>query len=483
MKRIYLFIIKSFIGPFVVTFTIAMVFLIMQFLWKYVDDIMGKDVGMFVILKLLFYTSANIIPMALPIAILFSSIMTMGNLAESNEFTTMKSAGMSLFRIMRPMLVFVVILSGATFYFSNYILPIANLKQRALIYDLQQKKPTLSIPEGRFYNDIKGLSIKVDSKNPETGELYGVLIYTGNPLKTIRAEKGEMISSANKQYLFLRLTNGAIYEEGKSPIDRKIRYPYNKTFFTESIAKFDLSEFNLKESDENLYKRDYEMMNFLQLQIELDTLYMEHDSILNSYRKNIKSELFLLKDHVVVQINDSTGRNDSILAKNRLGIPIVSISDIKAEGDAVYKKALRLAQVNIRNRKDYANMYSRKIKSHRELKDQYKTAWHKKFTLSFAVIVLFFVGAPLGAIVKKGGLGMPLVMAVLLFLFYYIISITGENLVESNVLTPFAGMWLSSFFLVPIGLFLTFKAANESVLFDLEAYKKIIKKLKFSKVK
>ena len=476
MKRIYLFIIKSFIGPFVVTFTIAMVFLIMQFLWKYVDDIMGKDVGMFIIFKLLFYTSANIIPMALPIAILFSSIMTMGNLAESNELTSMKSAGMSLFKIMRPMLVFVVLLAGCTFYFSNYILPIANLKQRALIYDLQQKKPTLSIPEGVFYNDIKGLSIKVDSKDKETGELHGVLIYTGSPLKTIRAEKGEMISSSNKQYLFLKLTNGAIFEESKLQFDRNVKYAFNKSFFKESIAKFDLSEFNLQESDENLYKREYEMMNFIQLSNMLDTLVIQNDSILDEYKQNIKSDLFLYSDYLT-QI-DTT---DTAHITNRLGLAIVNIDSIKAQGEDIYKKALRLAQVNIRSRKDYTNIYSRKIEARDELLDQYKTAWHQKFTLSFAVIVLFFVGAPLGAIVKKGGLGMPLVMATLLFLFYYIVSITGENLVESNVLSPFSGMWLSAFFLVPIGLFLTYKAAKESRLFDIDVYKKVLNKLKLSK--
>ncbi len=473
MKRIYLFIIKSFIGPFVVTFTIAMVFLIMQFLWKYVDDIMGKDVGMFVIFKLLFYTSANIIPMALPIAILFSSIMTMGNLAESNELTAMKSAGMSLFRIMRPMFVFVLILAGCTFYFSNYILPIANLKQRALIYDLQQKKPTLSIPEGVFYNDIKGLSIKVDEKDKETGELHGVLIYTGSPLKTIRAERGEMISSTNNQYLFLKLTNGAIYEESKLQFDKDVKYAFNKSFFKESIAKFDLSEFNLQESDENLYKREYEMMNFIQLSNMLDTLEVENDSILDEYKGTIKKDLFLYSDHVMLP--DST---DTIRPKNWRDVEVVSLDTVMARGKDVYNRALRLAQVNIRQRKDYTNIYARKIDSRNELVDQYKTAWHQKFTLSFAVIVLFFVGAPLGAIVKKGGLGMPLVLAVLLFLFYYIISITGENLVESNVLTPFSGMWLSAFFLVPIGLFLTYKAANESRLFDIEAYKKVLNKLK-----
>ena len=456
------------------TFTIAMVFLIMQFLWKYVDDIMGKDVGMMIIFKLLFYTSANIIPMALPIAILFSSIMTMGNLAESNELTAMKSSGMPLFRIMRPMLVFVVLLSCGTFYFSNYILPIANLKQRALIYDLQQKKPTLAIPEGVFYNDIKDLSIKVDRKDKETGELYGVLIYTGSPLKTIRAERGEMIYSANKQYLFLKLSNGSIYEESKLEFDKKVKYPYRKSFFKESLAKFDLSEFNLKESDENLYKREYEMMNFIQLSAVLDTMREDNNSINIDFRQNIVHSLFVLD-----QGEDTLIKPNIDLKERQTTLDTVISLDKLDKG--IYAKAIRLAQVNIRSRKDYAHIFVRKIEGRKEILTEYKTAWHQKFTLSFAVIVLFFVGAPLGAIVKKGGLGLPLVLAVLLFLFYYIISITGENLVESKVLSPFSGMWLSSFFLVPIGLFLTYKAANESSMFDITVYKKLLQKLKIKR--
>lgn len=458
-----------------VTFTIAMVFLIMQFLWMYIDDIMGKDVGMIVVFKLLFYTSANVIPMALPIAVLFSSIMTMGNLAESNELTAMKSAGMSLFKVMRPMFLFVLVISILTFYFSNYILPIANLKRRALIYDLQQQKPTLSIPKGIFYNDIKGLSIRVDDKDKETGELIGVLIYTGNPLRTVRAERGEMINSENNQYLFLKLTNGSMYEETKLDIDKNVKYAYNKSFFKESIVKFDLSEFNLQQTNEDLYRRDYEMMNFIQLGRMLDTISFETDSLMFDYKSKIKKNIFIFRDTIKGHEVKPNKDDKEIVLNNISSIQLDTLDKV------LYMKALKFAQVSIRSRKDFAHMYLRQSDSRVELIDDYKTSWHKKFTLSFAIVILFFIGAPLGAIVKKGGLGVPLVLATLLFLFYYIITITGENLVESNVLTPLAGIWLSALFLVPIGMFLTYKSANESALFDIDSYKRLFSKLKFNK--
>ena len=452
-----------------------MVFLIMQFVWKYVDDIMGKDIDFLVILELLFLTSANIIPMALPIAILFSSIMTMGNLAESNELTAMKSAGVSLFNVMRPMVVFVVFLAVATFYFSNYILPIANLKQRALIYDLQQKKTTLYIPEGMFYNDIDGLSIKANSKEPETGALLDVLIYTGVPLKTIRAERGELIWSADNNYLFLKLSNGSLYEESKMQFDKQSQHEYNKTFFKESVVKFDASDFTLKKSDEDLYKRDYEMMSFIQLSATLDTIFMDIDSVKKTYQKKVLDDISVFKT-IDYKYSDST-RASQIINPNLLD----SVFSIHQLNDLEYSQALNLAQVSMRSRKDFANMAAIRADSQASSINDYKVEWHKKFTLAFAVIVLFFVGAPLGAIVKKGGLGLPLILATLLFLFYYIITITGENLIESEVLSPFTGMWLSAFFLVPIGIFLSVKASNESRIFDIDVYKKWFEKLNLRK--
>ena len=473
IKKINTFIVKSFIGPFAITFVIAMLFLLMQFVWKYVDDIMGKGVEMIVVFKLLFYVSASLIPLALPIAVLFSSIMTMGNLAESNELTSMKSSGMSLFKVMKPMLVLVLFLSLGTFYFSNYVLPIANLKQRTLIYDLQSKKPTFAITEGVF-NNLNKSAIKVDKKNDDTGELSGILIYEQNG-KIVKAKKGELLKSENDQFLVLKLSDGAMYEEAKLDFNTKAKAPYRKSFFKETIVKFDLSGFALQKSDEELFKRNYQMMNYAQLGIAIDSLSLVNDSIQYAYQSSLVTQTVIFDTSALASF-DTINNQQNV---KQINIPkksqkIFSLNELTT---TELNSALTTSQNKIRSRKDYITM-SRQLKGMRDEElVEYKTEWHRKFSLSFALIVLFFIGAPLGAIIRKGGLGAPLIFAVLFFLLYYILSISGENMIESNMLTPVVGMWMSSLILVPIGLFLTYKAANDSALFDFEIYKRFFKRI------
>jgi len=446
----------------------------MQFVWKYIDDIMGKGVDFYVVLKLLFFTSANLIPLALPIAVLFSSIMTMGNLAESNELTSMKSSGMSLFKVMKPMLTLVMFLAVGTFYFSNYVLPIANLKQRTLIYDLQSKDPTFAITEGVF-NRINDTSIKVDNKDEETGELFGLLIYEKNG-KIVKAEKGELLKSEDEHFLLLKLFNGSMYENDKLDFNSKAKYPYRKSFFKETIVKFDMSGFALQTSDEDLFKREYQMMNYQQLGVAIDSFALSNDSINQSFQSSLLSQTVIYNTEAFAEFEETSLETNS---KNNLNIPkkATAIFYLDSLNTADLNSALTTTQNKIRAKKDYITM-SRQLRLMREEDlSEYKTEWHRKFSLSFALIVLFFIGAPLGAIIKKGGLGAPLIFAVLFFLLYYILSITGENMIESNSMTPVIGMWMSSLILSPIGLFLTYKAANDSSLFDLDAYKRMVKKL------
>jgi len=443
----------------------------MQFLWKYVDDIMGKGVEMVVILKLLFYTSANIIPLALPIAVLFSSIMTMGNLAESSELTSMKASGMSLFKVMKPMFVFIVVISLSAFYFSNYILPIANLKQRTLIYDLQSKKPAFSLQEGVFYNDIEGYSIKVDNKNSETGELLGVLIYQndkGN--RIIKAKKGELVGSEDDQFLLLKLNDGVIYEEANLDFNPSAKKPFRKSFFNESMVKFDMRSFKLQKSDEDLFKREYEMMNFAQLGQAVDSFIVKIDSFDITFKSNFIKETKIFDNTSLEPIDTNIIKYNEELVKIDTIIYLDSISNSQL------RTVLQITQSKLRAKKDFIMMNKQMAEVRIQSLDEYKTEWHKKFTLSFAIIVLFFVGAPLGAIIKKGGLGAPLIFATLFFLLYYILSITGENMIESQMISPFWGMWSSSLILVPLGLFLTYKAANDSSLFDRDVYKRFFTK-------
>lgn len=454
-----------------------MFFLVMQFLWKYVDDFMGKGLPISVILELLFYVSATLIPLALPLAVLFSSIMTFGNLAENNELTALKSSGLSLFRIMRPMLVFVFFVSASAFYFANYILPLANLKSRTLIYNIQSKKPTFGITEGIFYNDIDNFSIKVEHKNDNTGHLTDVLIYEQDGSfggKTIKAECGEMLKSENERYLLLKLVNGAMYEKGSTDNFSGTSSIFKKSFFKEAIIKFDLGGFEMKEESEDLFKREFEMMNYRQLSYALDSLYSVNDSMSNRFKSNIRRQILVINNEFSRPDSDDSLNNIFAEESLRKIDTIIHLSDLKM---MEYETALLAAQSKIRATKDL--VYTQTIISNSRVSGlrDYKAAWHQKFTLSFAIIILFFIGAPLGAIIRKGGLGAPLVFATLFFLLYYILTISGENMVESGILEVWKGMWLSSITLSPLGIFLTYKSANDSALFDRDVYKKFIRKI------
>ncbi len=458
-----------------ITFFIAMFFLIMQFLWKYVDDLMGKGLDISVILKLLFYVSATLIPLALPLAVLFSSIMTFGNLAEKNELTALKSSGLSLFRIMNPMLIFVLLLSASAFYFSNYILPLANLKSRTIIYTIQIKKPTFGITEGVFYNDIANYSIKVGKKNDDTGILQDIIIYEtdkGNVGKTIKAESGEMIQSENKRFLLLKLINGAMYEPIQQSSSNDLKAPFQKSFFNEAIFKFSMSGFDLKKESEDLFKREFEMMNYRQLGVAIDSLYLEQDTTDSEFQTTIFNQILILNK------NYDQKKDSSDLLINSDGIvKIDTILFLDSLPKMEYFTAMQNAQGKIRANKNLANTQTIIDNGDLTTLANFKGAWHKKFTLSIAIIVLFFIGAPLGAIVRKGGLGAPLVFATLFFLLYYILTISGENMVDSGFIEVWKGLWMSTIILTPLGIFLTYKSANDSALFDLDVYKKYWRKL------
>lgn len=471
MKRLHIFIIKSFIGPFLVTFGIALFFLIMQFLWKYIDDLMGKGLEISIILEMLFYVSATLVPLALIIAILFSSIMTFGNLAENNELTALKSAGISLLKVMRPMLVLVILLCIGAFYFTNYIMPIANLKWHTIYYDILEKKPEFMLTEGVFYKDIEGYQIKVDQKDKETGNLKGILIYDFNgefERRIIRAKEGQMLQSENKDYLFLKLGSGVIYEEVSPRKFEKVKVDYQKSFFSEAIMKFSMSGFDLQKSSEELYKQEFEMMNFIQLDFAIDSLEKLNDTLDVQFSKSLKNKLTILSD---IAFKDTLNVNNE---------------ESKQIDTIIYLDSLKIAEMNaakldalneIRGTKEML-FHQTLIQEHRVITtNDYKITWHKKFTLSFALIVLFFIGAPLGAIIKKGGLGAPLVFATLFFILYYVITMAGENMANSEVLSPWLGLWLSAIALAPLAFFLTYKSNNDSALFDRDLYKRWINRI------
>lgn len=461
MKKLHLLILRSYLGPFLLTFTISLALLVMQFLWKYVDDLMGKGLNLGVIGELMFYATANLIPMALPLAVLLSSIMTFGNLAENNELTAMKSGGLSLLRIILPTGVFILLLSVGAYFFSNYTWPAANLKMRVLIQDITNKKPALAIQEGVIYDDIDGYSIQVAKKTDDGQRLEDVLIIeqkegNGPQRREIHAEWASIMQTEDQKYLVFNLYNGTIDEEVQRGTIKGAQFPYQQTSFDRASMKLELVDFDLERTDISNYQESYEMLSREQLEIAIDSLESQFADINETRLDNTLNLLYINRD--------TLGKLEDVKAK---AIPNMSINE--------QKRLHTIAISTVRNTKDILNNPSQ-IQMEQVLKEFigfHWVAWHRKFTLSYACVLLFFIGAPLGAIIRKGGLGLPVVVSVLLFLTYYIISISGEKMAKTQVLDPIVGMWLSAFILTPVAIFLTVKAANESRLLDADWYKRI----------
>jgi lipopolysaccharide export system permease protein len=465
LKKLHQLVLNSFIGPFILTFFIAQFVLLMQFLWKYIDDLVGKGLDPAVIAELLFYTSANLVPLALPLSILVSSIMTFGNLAEHFEITAAKAAGISLQRLMLPLFTVALMISGLAFFFSNTILPYTNLKMGSLLYDIRQQKPALSIREGVFYSGIEGYSIKVGSKGKDGKSIGNVMIYdhTGGQgnRKVVVAKEGKMETSSDERYLLLTLFNGNMYEEQRREKNGVDTHPLMRNSFKEYHISFDLSQFKLNRTNEDLFKGGQQMMNLSQLKSAIDSFRVEYDARVSSTR-NVLQPYFLF-------VRDSTYFNTAIVAVK----PVAYSRDSVYQTSWLYENALNQA----RSVKSILNSNREELENREQQIARYEVEWHRKLSLSTACFILFLIGAPLGAIIRKGGLGMPLVISIAFFLIYHVTSITGEKFAKEGIITAFSGMWLSSMLLLPVGVFLIYKATHDSVLFDPDSYRTFLRKL------
>lgn len=452
------------------TLFIALFILLMQFLWKYIDDLVGKGLEWHIIGELLFYATATLVPMALPLAILLSSIMTFGNLGEHYELVAMKSSGLSLWRIMYPLIITTVIISAIAFYFSNNVLPKANLKMGSLLFDVREQKPALQIKEGIFYNGIDGYSIRVGKKGQDGKTIYDVLIYDhtrsgyhGNT-RVITAQEGKMEMSADKSYLFLTLRNGREYNEQVKGPDLKQAHPLSRTKFREQRVMFDLSGFKLQRTDEELFKSNYQMLTLNQLNAAIDTLKAKGERRQSELVKQIQNN-YLGKAQKIMRAVDtmtvspgSKGTLEALSVREKLRV-LETAANLARAAKNVVDGSISESRVN------------------REVIMRHEVEWHKKFTLSFACCVLFFIGAPLGAIIRKGGLGMPVVVSVVFFIIFHVLSITGEKFAKEGVLPAWQGMWMASAILLPLGIFLTWKATADSSLFDIDAYIRPVRNL------
>ncbi len=454
--------------------------LLMQFLWRYIEDFVGKGLEWTVIVEFMFYISATLVPMALPLAILLASIMSFGNMGENYELIAMKAAGISLQKIMRPLIILVMFIGLGAFYFSNYVMPIASLKASALLYDIKHQNPELILKEGVFTSDLPGFGIKVDNIDKETGMIYNLMIYDhtsrqGNTQVTV-ADSGIMSTSADKLFMDLTLYSGERYEDVK-PQRRKDRdkHPFQRVKFDLYKTTIDLPSNELKRTDEDRFRNSYRMLNLKQLANRRDTLenelQEEKDRLahqLSNYQYFKKEGKSSRKDSLrQVLLNAKTWNADSLYQQLNLSDKLTSVGNALSYSRKSKERISRNISIQ---------------KSKKKWIQKHVNEWHRKFTLSFACVIFFFIGAPLGAIIRKGGLGMPVIVSVLFFIIYYIISMTGERAAKELAMSPFLGMWISTIVILPLGIILTYKATTDSSILNIDAYINFFKKINPTKL-
>lgn len=453
LKKISHIMLKAFLGPLAITFPVALFVLDMQFLWVYADDFIGKGLEGWVIFKLMWYASARIVNLALPMAILVASIMALGNLSEKNELTAIKSAGIPLLRILRPLIILMTFISVGALWFSSSAWPSANMKFRALLYSVTKQRPALNIKPGVFYTGIEGFSIRVEEKG-EDGNLQNILIHDHRKpenvaARVIKAESGIMTNDEARDELVIELFNGISYEDqGEASVKRKERnHPHIKASFEHQILRIDLRSLDFDMADEGLFKRSYEMMSLTQLSYTIDSL--------NRMSEVDRDDLYKYASGGVTLLSDSlTISEKTVDSKWMDGLT-------RVEKNGIYS----LAKDFSRNQARGIENYMEKVEGKLLRRDRHSIEWHRKFILAISCFVLFFIGAPLGALIKRGGLGLPIVLALAIFLIYYIISMVGEQMVKSGTMSPALGMWLSTIILVPVAIALTLNAMSGGRMF------------------
>lgn len=466
MKKVHLLILQAFIKPFIVTFCIVMFVLLMLFLFKYIDDLIGKGFEWHVIMELIGYQCAVQLSMALPLSMLLSSIMTFGNLGESYELVAIKAAGISLRNAMKPLFFLVGIFAVASFLFSDYILPVVNLKMGSLLWDVRNKKADFLIKPGIFNNAIPGYTIRAKGKSKDGTVLNDLIIYENSPSSgkaasnVLVAKLGYVYNSRDQKYMILKLVDGVRYEDARTQ-NQKVydeRQQFTRFYFEETEQKFDMSAFDLVRTDENLFKQHHQMLNLRQLKLKSDTNMMAIDSLQKLSAQELKNNTLFTAPYY------QQGKQEN--AKIKIDGPIL---------DNLPDQTKRMVVSNAMSQiQQYKDMGFNRIGEYQTLVDKdlrYNIEWHRKFTLAVSCLLLFAVGAPLGAIVRKGGLGAPVVMSIIFFLIYHIISTVAEKSAKDGSITPFWGMWMAIIVLTPLAIFLTYKSTTDSTLFDAGQYK------------
>ncbi len=470
---------KSFVPLFVMTFFICLFIVMMQFLWRFIDDFVGKGLSIGVIGELFFYASLTMIPMALPLAILLASLMTFGNLGERFELTAMKASGVSLIKTMKPLIALVAFIAIAAFFFQNNVLPVAQTKMWTLLYSMRQKSPELEIPEGVFYDQIPGYNIYVKEKNRDNGTLYQMMIYDLSKgfdnASVILADSGRLVMTEDKTHLVLRLWQGESFENLKEAGMSSANVPYRRESFDykEVLLKFDA---NFNRMDEDGMRNQYVGKNIAELQATIDSVSEKVDSIGAIYAKELKESPYLRIPYYRDRVVDNQRVQEPqqpVAMKEPMPVDSIFYKERPGMTPSYLAQALLKAQ---RVKQDY-EFKSYQMEDYRKTIRRHGIEMQKKFTLSFACLIFFFIGAPLGAIIRKGGLGTPLVISVFLFIVYYIIDNTGYKMARDGKLAVWQGMWLSAAVLTPLGVFFTYKAMKDSAVFDIDAYKNFFRRI------
>ncbi|MDE6535366.1 MAG: LptF/LptG family permease [Muribaculaceae bacterium] len=475
-KRLDRFILKTFLPLFAMTFLICTFLVLMQFLWMHLTDMVGKGLGMGLLLELFFYAALSMVPLALPLAVLLASLMTFGNLGESLELTAMKSGGVSLFRVMRPLIILMVFVSIGAFFFQNDVLPVAQSRMWTLLKSMRQKSPELDIAEGEFNGQLPNINIYVEKKNHDTGVLYDVMIYDLQQgferSRVILCDSATLQTTPDKEHLKLTLYQGELFENlrdatGVNTTARNQLYRREEFHTKTLLIAFDA---NFERMDEGDMRSLYIGKNVSQLRHSIDSIHNRIDSIGAAYGKEIASNSFI-------------SLSPEAIPESMRAVDAVTV--MKMNPDSMRREELRSSRrryiQNAKNEMERSKMEylgrSLYMGDEQKVLARHGIELHKKFTLSLACLVFFFIGAPLGAIIRKGGLGTPLVISVFLFIFYYIIDNSGMKMARDGKLPVWEGMWLSSAVLLPLGIWVTYKAVKDSAMFNADAWQRALRVL------
>lgn len=471
IKKIDIFVFKAYSLLFVGTFFICLFIFMMQFMWRYVDELIGKGLTLNVLAHFFYYAGLTLIPMSLPLAILLASLITFGNLGERFELLSMKAAGIPLIRILQPIIIFNILLCIGSFYFQNVTGPEAQKKFYTLIYSMKQKSPELEIPEGIFYSEIPGYNIFVEKKGKENGMLYGVMIYSTTDgyedAQIVLADSAELKTTADEKHLMLTMYAGERFRnmQAQGNMMARANVPYmRETFIQETdLIPFD-NNFNMM--DANVFSGSAQTKNLREIETGLDSLAHKSDSIGRSLFAYLQNTTYRRKVNIASQ-------DSAKIARQTLNFDTLYSQLTVSQQQSILRNAMQKSTVAT-NEYEFRGLISKDIDQSTRT---HWVEWHKKFTLSLACLFFFFIGAPLGAIIRKGGLGVPVVISVTIFIFYYIINVSGEKMAKSGEWVPWFGEWLSSMVLCPIGIFLTYKANKDSAVFNIEAYINVIRKI------